>query len=249
MTFVHPVDCYDFIDSLEDKSVSLLLTDPPYMGIVEDSWDNQWANVDAYVDWMYTLFAKAKPKLTDTGSLIFFGGIGKHGERPFFKLMEKLESNNLFTYRNMITWKKRRAYGKSHDYLFCREEIAWYSVSSQRTEVTFNIPLLDVKRGYDGWNEKYKAKSEFKRVSNVWDDIPEIFRPARNTQKPLLLMNRLVKTHSNPGDLVVDPFTGWGSTGVSALALGRRFQGSEKIPEDAAKADERCAIAAKAFSG
>ncbi len=249
MTFVHSVDCHDFIDSLEDKSVSLLLTDPPYMGIVEDSWDNQWASVDAYVDWMYTLFVKAKPKLTNTGSLIFFGGVGKHGERPFFKLMEKLESNNLLSYRNLITWKKRRAYGKSHDYLFCREEIAWYSVSSQRTEVTFNVPLLDIKRGYDGWNEKYKAKSEYKRVSNVWDDVPELFRPTRRAQKPLLLMNRLVKTHSNPGDLVVDPFTGWGSTGVAALSLGRLFQGSERIPEDASKANERCTVAAKAFSG
>lgn len=581
MTYVHPLDCFDFANSLEDGSVSLLLTDPPYMGIVEDSWDNQWSSVDAYVEWMHSLLQAFKPKLTETGSVLFFGGVGKHGERPFFKLMEKIESTNLLTYRNLITWKKRRAYGKmisldtelptpsgfvllrdlkegdqlfdetgavcrvtklhpidnapvsfkvtfddgsfvhacadhlwttytkkerknrsnpnvrstleilntlrvgskkeanhsipccepveysakelpidpyllglwlgdgtsqsgcitsadsevlseiehhlipssfgkskaalyrveglttklsklgllnnkhipasymngsvaqrfallqglmdtdgscgqngqsefsssnenlalqvhelmcslglkarlikreswlngvrhkdsfriwcmtnkpifrlsrklarienwaekpqktrstqryivniepiesvpmrcitvdspnslflvtrnfipthnSHDYLFCREEIAWYSVSPQRTEVTFNIPLLDVKRGYEGWNEKYKAKSEFKRVSNVWDDIPEIFRPERNTQKPLLLMNRLVKTHSNPGDLVVDPFVGWGSTGVSALALGRRFQGSEKIPEDAAKADERCAIAAKAFSG
>jgi DNA modification methylase len=210
------------------------------MGIVEDSWDNQWASVTDYVDWMYRVLEAVKPKMTETGSVVFFGGIGKHGERPFFKLLDKIEDKNLYHYRNLITWGKRRAYGKSHDYLFCREEIAWYSVSPERTKVTFNIPLLDVKRGYAGFNKKYPAKSEFKRVSNVWTDIPELMRPERNTQKPVELLERLIKTHSNPGDLVVDCFAGWGTTGVAALRLGRRFLGSERIPGDAKLADERC---------
>ncbi len=244
MTYVHPLDCFDFANSLEDGSVSLLLTDPPYMGIVEDSWDNQWSSVDAYVEWMHSLLAAFKPKLTETGSVLFFGGVGKHGERPFFKLMEKIEDTNLLTYRNLITWKKRRAYGKSHDYLFCREEIAWYSVSPERTKVTFNIPLLDVKRGYAGFNSKYPAKSEFKRVSNVWDDIPEIMRPKRTAQKPTQLMDRLISTHSNEGDLIADPFVGFGTTGISALQLGRRFQGSEAIVADAKEANNRCREAA-----
>jgi site-specific DNA-methyltransferase (adenine-specific) len=239
MTYIHPIDCFELPKLLEDRSVNLLLTDPPYMGIVEDSWDNQWEAVDSYVDWMFHLLQAFKPKLTEDASVIFFGGVGKHGERPFFKLMEKIERDNLFTYRNLITWKKRRAYGKSHDYLFCREEIAWYSVSPERTKVTFNIPLLDIKRGYPGFSSKYPAKSEFKRVSNVWDDIPEIMRPQRNTQKPLPLMERLISTHSNPGDLIVDPFCGWGSTGLAAVKLGRRFQGSERIVEDAIQANAR----------
>lgn len=425
MTYVHPLDCFDFANSLEDGSVSLLLTDPPYMGIVEDSWDNQWSSVDAYVEWMHSLLAAFKPKLTETGSVIFFGGVGKHGERPFFKLMEKIEDTNLLTYRNLITWKKRRAYGKKFDYLFCREEIAWYSVSPERTKVTFNIPLLDVKRGYAGFKQdvkvgcstiychtphedqtspcmspgsqvqskrdvllllrqvavsqeprsqsqeaqgvgqqepssstavfrrveeaespqegvrkssrkrkearyslqldggrfeggldrsvssvrssastqhseteqlsvsgsnrqlcwvctrqylrnvleskpaqdgcyrggvggsselhevaltvkqmKYPAKSEFKRVSNVWDDIPELMRPKRTAQKPTQLMDRLISTHSNEGDLIVDPFVGFGTTGISALQLGRRFQGSEAIVADAKEANNRCREAA-----
>jgi DNA modification methylase len=240
LPYVQALDAFDFIASLQDGSVDLFLTDPPYMGIVEDSWDNQWKTVSDYVDWMYRVLEAIKPKMKDKGSVIFFGGIGKHGERPFFKLLDKIEDKNLFTYRNLITWKKRRAYGKSHDYLFCREEIAWYSVAPGRTDMTFNIPLLDVKRGYAGFNSKYPAKSEFKRVSNVWDDIPELMRPQRNTQKPQELLERLIKTHSNPGDLVVDCFAGWGTTGVAALSLGRNFLGSERIEADAKLADERC---------
>ena len=53
-------------------------------------------------------------------------------------------------------------------------------------------------------------------------------------------MERIIATHSNPGDLVVDTFCGWGTTGVAALKLGRRFLGCERIPGDAKLANERC---------
>lgn len=240
MTYVRHQDCFDFIKTLDDGSVRLVATDPPYFGIVKDHWDNQWKTPSEYVDWLYSVFAAVKPKMTPDGSLVFFGGIGKHGQRPFFEILSKIESTNLFTYRNLITWAKRRAYGKSHDYLFTREEIAWYSVSAERTEVVFNIPLLDEKRGYAGFNPKYPAKSEYKRVTNVWTDIPELMRPKRNTQKPVKLMERIVSTHSNKGDLVVDMFCGSGTTGEAAIGLERRFLGCEAILEDAASADAAC---------
>lgn len=239
-TYITAQDCFDFIKTLQDDSVDLFLTDPPYMGIVEDSWDNQWKSVKDYVDWMYRLLEAVKPKMKETGSIIFFGGIGKHEERPFFSLLQKIEEKNLLHYRNLITWGKRRAYGKSHDYLFCREEIAWYSMSPERTKVTFNIPLTNIKRGYAGFSKKYPAKSEFKRVSNVWTDIPELQRPERQAQKPIPLLNRLIETHSNVDDLVVDCFAGWGTTGVSALSLKRRFLGCEASVEDAKTANNRC---------
>lgn len=271
--FVIHTDCFYLVDALEPNSIRLCATDPPYMGIVKDSWDNQWPTTKAYVDWMYALFVALKPKLTKDASLLFFGGIGKHGQRPFFKLMEKIEETcvapthrgdacgfpadahplltcpgfePLFTYRNLITWGKRRGYGKEKDYLFCREEIAWYSVSAERTEVVFNIPLTDVKRGYPGWDKDHPAKSEFKRVTNVWSDVPELMRPERNTQKPVPLMERVVRTHSNEGDKVVDMFSGWGTTGVAAENLGRDFIGGEAIEEDAEKANERCLAANRA---
>lgn len=244
MTYVVNQDCFDFVKSLQDQEVDLVLMDPPYFNIVKEHWDNQWKTVDDYVQWMFDLFMALKPKMKPQSSLVFFGGIGKHNERPLFKLMDKVESINLFQYRNMITWSKKRGFGKSKDYLFCREEIVWYSMSSVRTEVTFNIPLLDTKRGYSGFLKKYPAKSEFKRRTNVWSDISEIFKPTRPTQKPAPLMDVLVKTHSNPGDLVVDCFSGTGATGESALRLGRMFKGCEKILVDATSANQVCVTAA-----
>jgi DNA modification methylase len=235
MQFIHAADARLFVASLPDCSVDLLLTDPPYYGIVKDSWDNQWASVDAFVEWLARIFEAARPKLKPSGSLVFFGGIGRHGSHPLFRLVERLEKT--YIYRNWITWGKRRAYGKRNDYLFTREEIIWFTASDT---FTFNIPYLSEKRGYAGFNAKYPAKSEYKRVTNVWSDITELFRPERYCQKPEPLMARLVATHSNPGDMVLDPFVGFGSTGISALKLGRRFCGSEMVTADAEQADARC---------
>ena len=222
------MDAMSFIETLDDGSVSLLATDPPYYGIVADEWDNKWSTCDAFSAWLSDILVSFAPKLTPDGSIVVFGAIGKHGHRPMFDLMRILEApSSPYTYRNMITWQKRRAYGKSHDYLFCREEIVWYSKSAERTEVRFNIPLTTELRGYEGWDKTRPAKSEYKRVSNVWTDIHELMRPKRSCEKPVPLMRRIVETHSNPGDLVVDLFCGLGATGVAALESGRRFVGCD----------------------
>ena len=247
--YVLATDARDFLSGLEDGSVDLILTDPPYYGIIDAHWDNNWANDKEFSDWLSGLFLLSLPKLKPTGSLVFFGGLGKHGSHPLFRIVTSLEDGG-YTYRNWVTWRKRRAYGKSHDYLYVREELIWFSKSPERTSVTFHKPYLDEKRGYDGFDPDHPALSEFKRVGNVWtdcdpiiEDVTELFRPERVCQKPPKLMDRLVATHSNPGDLIVDPFVGWGSTGISAVSLGRRFQGCEAILEDAHLAGERIAQA------
>lgn len=248
--YVLPCTADALLDQIPNGSVNLLLTDPPYYGIVEDGWDNQWANDREFADWLSGIFLRALPKLTSTGSLVFFGALGRHGSHPLFRIVTTLEEGG-YTFRNWLTWRKRRAYGKSHDYLYVREEILWFSRSPDRTAVTFNKPYTEERRGYEGFNLKYPALSEFKRVGNVWtdidpviDDCPELMRPERSCQKPQRLMDRLVAAHSNEGDLVVDPFAGWGSTGVSAVSLGRRFLGCEAIETDAHAANERVVNAA-----
>jgi site-specific DNA-methyltransferase (adenine-specific) len=245
MSYVLPCKAETFVPTLENESIHLVLTDPPFYGIVGDAWDNQWKTPEEFSTWLVGIFAALLPKLTPTGSLVFFGGIGKHGEHPLFSVVTGLEKVG-YTYRNWLTWKKRRAYGKEKDYLFLREEILWFSRSTERTEVTFNKPYTGEKRGYQGWDHNHPALSEYKRVGNVWtnidpvlEDCPELMRPKRSCQKPPELMDRLVTTHSNKGDLVVDPFSGWGSTGISSVSLGRKFQGCEAIEKDALEANLR----------
>jgi site-specific DNA-methyltransferase (adenine-specific) len=68
-------------------------------------------------------------------------------------------------------------------------------------------------------------------------------RTGHQTQKPLVLMEMLVRLFSNGGELILDPFAGSGTTGVAALRLGRRFLGWEKDSTYANAARRRLAIA------
>ena len=72
-------------------------------------------------------------------------------------------------------------------------------------------------------------------------------RPKRSCQKPSDLLDRLIETHTNLGDLVVDVFSGWGTTGESALRLGRRFRGSDLDKSVIEDSNQRMRDARKAF--
>ena len=227
--YVVAADARTFLSKLRDESVDLFLIDPPYFGITRELWDNQWETADEYAHWLVDLCELARRKAKPTGSLVMFQAVGKHGSHPIFRVIEGLEHS--WQFRNWIVWKKLRGFGKKDDYLYCRDEILWFSASP--SDFTFNVPFLDEKP------KRTNAKFKFKRATNVWDDIPQELRPVRVCQRPLPLISRLVRTHSNPDDLVVDFFAGYGTTGIVAHHLGRRFLGSEMIAEDAAEADRR----------
>jgi len=194
----------------------LIIADPPYGKIVNEEWDD-WG-YDEYIHLAHLI----RGALTEGGSAYVWGGVGKREYRPFFKFLANVEEETGLNLRNVITWGKKRAYGKKDDYLFTREEIAWF-VNGDKPAM-FNIPLLDVKRGYAGYNAKYPAKSEFKRRTNVWTDITEVMRNKKHiAEKPVRLAEVMIETHTNPGDTVLDLFSGSGNVSVVAERLGRRF--------------------------
>lgn len=241
MNYVVAADAEKFLRALRDESVDLFLIDPPYFGIVRDLWDNQWADAKTYADWLVALCELARRKVKPQGSLIMFQALGRHGQHPIFQVVAGVEGSGWF-FRNWITWKKTRAFGKKKDYLYGRDEILWFSASNAPEAITFNVPFTEQRP------KKASAKYEFKKVSNVWDDIELVHRPERSCRRPLPLLGRLVKTHSNAGDLVVDFFAGYGTTGIVAHNLGRRFLGCEQVEDDAREADRRVTAAKQRVS-
>jgi site-specific DNA-methyltransferase (adenine-specific) len=237
--YVVAADARDFLPTLKDGSVDLFLIDPPYFRIIGDLWDNQWDSSEEYASWLVDLCTVARQKVKPEGSLVMFQAIGRHDQHPIFQVVSGVERAG-WNFRNWITWKRARPFGKKKDYLFGRDEILWFSASTRRDGITFNVPFTDQrpKRG--------SGKYDFKKVSNVWDDIELVHRPERSCRRPLPLIARLVKTHSNPGDLVVDFFAGYGTTGIVAHNLGRKFRGCEQITQDAEQADKRVAAAKQA---
>lgn len=211
---------------LNGQKFPLIVADPPYSDIVSESWD-KGVDVNDYLSWTKACLNH----MVKGGSLYMWGGIGKPGNRTFFEYLASVEKETGMTMRNLITWSKRRAYGKKDDYLFTREECAWL-INGEKPK-TFNIPLLEEKRGYEGYDPNYPALSEYKRRTNVWTDITELFSgKVHVAQKPEKLAGIMITTHTKKGDTIMDPFAGSGSSGLAARKLGRKFVLIERDPNN-----------------
>ena len=184
--------------------VQLVVADPPYGKILKAAWD-----VDCYQRLGFLI----SNLLVAGGTAYVWGGIGKPGHRPFFEWLARVEEESDLRLWDLITWKKKRAYGKKNAYLFVREECAML-VKGDEGPKTFHVPLLDKKRGYAGYNAKYPAKSEFYRRTNVWDDVTEILRgKIHDAEKPAALAEIMIRTSSNEGRSRARPVRGFGIHG------------------------------------
>jgi DNA modification methylase len=214
---------------LTDESIGLVATDPPYGNIVNEEWD-RWGNGQTtFVDWMIGWTRSYADLLVDGGAMYVWGGYGIQGFRPFFEYVSRVERETCLQVSNYITWSKRRGYGLSYNYLSTREELLFLVKGNRKKPAVFNVPYLDTKRGYAGFNKKYPAKSEYRRRTNVWTDVTEIFSgKVHSTQKPLRVAEIPIETSTNPGQWVVDPFAGSMTTAYAASKLGRRWICVEK---------------------
>jgi DNA modification methylase len=225
-------EVYDaVVKAVGRDSIPLIASDPPYGNIVDESWDKTKMTDDQFADWMMKWTALWREALPPGGAFYVWGGLGVPGFRPFIKYLTLAESED-FQLSNVITWSKKRAYGVKHNYLYTREELAYFVKGDAKKPRTFNIPLLDTKRGYSGYNPQYPAKSEFYRRTNVWTDVTEIFRGKNHpTQKAQRVVEIPIEVHTNPGEYVVDLFGGAGTTAHAARKLGRKFVLIEKDPQ------------------
>jgi DNA modification methylase len=190
-------------------------------------------STEAFVDWWTSFAEDAYDSTSPNGSFIFFCGIGPASQHAADLLVGMRKTS--WTFRNWITWSKRRGFGKVFDYVNAREEILWYSKNPARTEVTFNKPFTcedsEFKKVFGG----KENPNEKKRATTVWKDLPEPIRGGKPSghycEKPENVIERLVLTHSNPGDLVVDPFCGSGTIPAVAHRLGRHVYASDIDPK------------------
>jgi DNA modification methylase len=224
--------CGDVLDAaswLKDMhcTPALVIADPPYGDIVDESWDK--ADIDSWI--------KVVLGLEDFGAPIYWwGGIGKPRNRPFFEFIRRVEIETVYRMRDLITWKKVRGYGRSTDYLFTREECAFLTIAGDPPPL-FQVKAarLPEKRGYPGYDKKYPAKSEYKRRSNVWCETELLRNKLHTAQKAPIVCKVPIAIHTREGELVLDLYSGSGETSVQALRLNRPFVAVENNPNTAKK--------------
>ena len=214
-------DCIELLKRIDDETADLVLTDPPYnigefmqaraAGIhrmrdnffVTAGWDND--SVDGWRTLMDAFFKESARVLKKGGSLVVFMAVIKVGE------IIEIAQRNGFYYKTTGTWHKTNPMPRNMNLHYINSTESWvYFVRGKKTGV---------------FNNEGKALHDFIETS-VTPKSERAFGK-HPTQKPVALMEHFVKTLTNPGDLVIDPFMGSGTTGVACNALERNFVGFE----------------------
>lgn len=236
---IYQGDCLKLIDKIDDESIDLIVCDGPY-GITQNGWD-KIRNIQKYNLNLIKLFSRVLKK---GGALYLFGKsdcVNFIDYRPYLNLNSKI-----IWYQPSRLAQGRTNYTNNYDI------IAYFSKGKAKT---FNLDKIRVPQLVElehrkrcervpsvvnGKFHKTKFNNKGKNPGDVWGDIKQLTYKSKellsrdflNTiQKPIKLIERIVKANSNKGDLVLDPFTGTGTTFVVCKELKRNFVGFEINPD------------------
>jgi site-specific DNA-methyltransferase (adenine-specific) len=234
--WVDRVFCEDALAGLAripDGSIDLILTDPPYNLGKDYGNDSDQLSVEAYLAWTESWIDAALPKLKDNGSLYLFL-TWRHAPEIFVMLKKRM------TMMNEIIWDRRvpSMGGSTRSFSSVHDTIGFFV---KRKDYYFDLDAVRIP--YDAATKKARSRSIF--VGAKWlevgynpKDMWSVSRLHREhaervdhpTQKPLEIIERMLKASCPPGGLVLDPFMGSGTTAVAARRLGRHFTGFELNP-------------------
>jgi site-specific DNA-methyltransferase (adenine-specific) len=236
-------DCIEHLGALPPGSVNLVIADPPYnIGI--DYGDGRHADrlPDAgYREWTRRWIEAAARTLARDGAMWVICG------HEYADYHQGAMRDAGLHWRSTVIW--RETFGVNCRRKFNRTSRPMFYFTKHRKHFTFNVASLTVpsarqcKYGDKRANPAGKVLDDVWTISRVCGTFHERV-PGVPTQLPLALVRRVVEGMTRPGDLVVDPFAGSGTTGVVCIEHGRRFHGIELRDEYAAIARARISTAA-----
>jgi len=239
-------DSIDLMNGLPEKSVDLVFADPPYylqlekelhrpnnskVDAVTDEWD-QFDNFAAYDDFSRRWLIAARRILKDNGAIWVIGSY-----HNIFRVGTTLQDLG-FWVLNDITWRKTNPMPNFRGKRFtnAHETLIWCAKSQKQKGYTFNYQAMKAL------NEDLQMRSDWLLpICSGGERLKKGGQKAHPTQKPEALLYRVLLASTNPGDVVLDPFFGTGTTGAVAIKTGRQFIGLEREEKYATLARERIA--------
>tara|TARA_E500000305_G_scaffold111859_1_gene128386 strand:- start:8758 stop:9870 length:1113 start_codon:yes stop_codon:yes gene_type:complete len=243
-------DSIDVMNSLPEGSVDLIFADPPYnlqlrgdlhrpdnskVDAVDDAWD-QFDSFKVYDDFTREWLKAARRLLKPNGAIWAIGSY-----HNVYRMGAELQ-NLGFWILNDVVWRKSNPMPNFRGKRFtnAHETLIWAS-KNEAAKYTFNYEALK------SLNEGIQMRSDWvlpicnggERLKNEDGD------KAHPTQKPESLLHRILVGTTNPGDVVLDPFFGTGTTGAVAKMLGREFIGIEREEKYRKVAEKRIAAVRK----
>ena len=265
---IYNADCLTVLSNISDASVDLIYLDPPFYTQRNQKlsssdgkkyeFSDTWTSRKEYLDYIRIRLIEMKRVLKDTGNL--FLHCDTSAGHYLRVLLDEIFGDNNF--RSEIIWSYKRWSNAKKGLLPNHQTILYYSKTDRykfnaiygNYSPTTNIDqiLQERERNANGKavykrdeNGKVVTSKEKKGVpvSDVWE-IPFLNPKAKErtgypTQKPIELLERIIKIGSDKGDTILDPFCGSGTTLVSAKMLEREFIGVDINPEAIALTQRR----------
>jgi modification methylase len=238
-------DCIETMNALPEGSVDLVFADPPYnlqlrnelrrpdnskVDAVDDTWD-QFASFAEYDRFSREWLTAAKRVLKENGALWVIGSY-----HNIFRVGTVLQDLG-FWILNDVVWRKTNPMPNFRGKRFtnAHETLIWATRDRKQKGYTFNYEAMK------SLNDELQMRSDWSLPICSGNERlkDEAGDKAHSTQKPESLLHRVIVSSSKPGDVVLDPFFGSGTTGAVARRLGRRFIGLERDPDYARLARKR----------
>ena len=248
-------DCIDVFSELQSECVDLIITSPPYcMGKEYESISD---DINSFKKLNKKVIAESMRVLKKGGSLCW--QVGFHVKDSVIipldcliydivgELNKSVDSQSKLYLHNRIIWTFGHGLNAEKRLSGRYETILWYT---KGTEYLFNLDAIRIPQKYPGKRySKGKKAGEFsgnplgKNPSDVWE-IPNvkanhIEKTEHPCQFPIAIPQRLIKALTKPGDVVMDPFSGSGTTAVACVLENRKFIGCELKEEYIEIADKR----------
>jgi DNA modification methylase len=239
-----PADCIDLIyldpPFFSNRHYEVIWGDEAEVRSFEDRWEG---GIHVYVEWMRERVMELRRILKPTGSLYLH--CDPHASHYLKAMLDDVFGENHF--QNEIIWWYRgggvspKRWGRRHDTIFFYSKGSEWTFNVDPVRTAYSPSVLESlpsrydksyrgKRVYSG----YRPNPKGKHPDDVWDLQPIMPSASERlgypTQKPEHLMERILLASSNPGDIVLDPFCGCGTTLVVAHKLGRQWIGVDISP-------------------
>ncbi|ALJ13209.1 site-specific DNA-methyltransferase [Sphingopyxis macrogoltabida] len=240
-------DCVEMMRSLPAASVDMIFADPPYnlqlggdllrpdgsqVDAVDDDWD-KFDSLATYDRFTHSWLKEAKRILKPGGSIWVIGSY-----HNIFRVGTALQDQGYWIL-NDIVWRKANPMPnfKGTRFTNAHETLIWASMG-EKARYTFNY------RAMKTLNDELQMRSDWLiPICGGPERLKKGGHKVHPTQKPEALLYRILLACSNPGDVVLDPFFGTGTTGAVAKRLGRHFIGIEREDDYIEAALERIEMA------
>ena len=242
---LHLGDALDVLPTLPAEAFQLIIADPPYHRVLEDqAWDNNWPSSEDYLAWTVQWVRECRRLLRPDGLLYIFGQPGKREHvwlHACCRLALELPFHDLLIWDRVVGYNQRRdSFSPQYEMILAlraRSSVApFFDKSAARTPYpkrTVETYLKDKRYKNRAAREQHlrlgKHATNILRIPSLKGSSKE--KCGHPAQKPLALIDLLVATSSRPGDRVLDPFLGSGTTAVACHKRGRLFVGVDSNPE------------------